>query len=135
MVRKKTKQNKKTAKSKASKRRSAPKHRNVSRPRSGNRSQAKAARGGASPGRHAQIHQGVALERGGQSGDIQDLSSIEDVDSESVTQLVEEGQAFEAGIVDGVEKAPDADEGEVRTKEVPEDDISPEYRDYRESDT
>ncbi|HLV94678.1 MAG TPA: hypothetical protein VKS44_05775 [Candidatus Acidoferrales bacterium] len=54
------------------------------------------------------------------------------MDSESVSELVEEGQAFEAGVVDGVENAPDADEGEVRTREVPEDDVSPEYRDYRE---
>jgi hypothetical protein len=89
---------------------------------------------GGSPGSRAKIHQGVGLEQGGQSGDVQGLSSIEDVDSESVSELVEEGQAFEAGIVDGVENAPDADEGEVRTREVPENDISPEYRDYRETD-
>ena len=85
-----------------------------------------------SSGSRALIHQGVALERGGQSGDVQGLSSMEEADSESVSELVEEGQAFEAGIVDGVENAPDADEGAVRTGEVPEDDVSPEYRDYRE---
>lgn len=88
--------------------------------------------GGGSPGGRARIHQGVALEKGGQSGDIQGLSNREDVDSESVSELVEEGQAFEAGIVDGVENAPDADEGEIRTEEVPENDVSPEYRNYRE---
>jgi len=89
---------------------------------------------GGNPGSPALIHQGVGLESGGQSGDIQGLSSVEDVDSESVSELVEEGQAFEAEVVDGVENAPDADEGEIRTREVPENDVRPEYRDYRETD-
>lgn len=57
------------------------------------------------------------------------------MDSESVTELVEEGQAYEAGIVDGVENAPDADERPIKTGEVPEDDVQPEYRDYRERES
>jgi hypothetical protein len=57
------------------------------------------------------------------------LSRAEDVDSESVEELAEEGQDFEAEVVSGVENAPDADKGEVRTKEVPEDDVPPEYLD------
>jgi hypothetical protein len=93
------------------------------------------ARGGESSARRARIHQGVALRSGGQSGDIQGLSNVEDVDSESVSELVEEGQAFEAGIIEGVEDAPDADEGNVKTDEVPEDDVHPEYRDYREKES
>jgi hypothetical protein len=77
----------------------------------------------------AQIRQGVGLSaEGGQSGDIQGLSGIEDVDSESVRELAEEGQDFEAGIVGGVENAPDPDVSEVRTHEVPEDDVPEEYR-------
>lgn len=77
----------------------------------------------------AQIRQGVGLSaEGGQSGDIQGLSGIEDVDSESVRELAEEGQDFEAGIVSGVENAPDPDVSEVRTHEVPEDDVPEEYR-------
>jgi hypothetical protein len=48
--------------------------------------------------------------------------------------LIEEGQAFEAGIVSCVEDAPSADEGEIRTKEVPEDDVPPEYRNTRETE-
>jgi len=44
-----------------------------------------------------------------------------------VEELVEEGQFFEAEVIGGVENAPDADEGEVRTKEVPEDDVPTEY--------
>jgi hypothetical protein len=43
--------------------------------------------------------------------------------------LLEEGQAFEAGIVSGVEDAPDADRGPVKTREVPEDDVPEEYLD------
>jgi hypothetical protein len=39
-----------------------------------------------------------------------------------------EGQAFEAGVVSGVEDA-DAGQGEVRTKEVLEDDVLLEYLD------
>jgi hypothetical protein len=65
----------------------------------------------------------------GQSGDLQGLSSVEDADSESVDELIEEGNAFEADVVAGVERAGDADEQEVRTHEVPEDDVPEEYLD------
>lgn len=61
----------------------------------------------------------------GQSGDIQGLSDVETADSESVRELVEDGQDYEAGIVDGVENAPDADQGDIKTREVPQDDIIP----------
>ena len=64
---------------------------------------------------------------GGQSGDTQGLSDSEEATSESVRELAEEGQAFEAGIISGVENAPDADAGPIRTREVPEDDVPPEY--------
>jgi hypothetical protein len=77
----------------------------------------------------AQIRQGVGLaSEAGQSGDTQALSDIEDVDSESVRELAEEGQDFEAGIISGVENAPDPDVSEVKTHEVPEDDVPEEYR-------
>jgi hypothetical protein len=72
---------------------------------------------------------GLGPGAGGQSGDVQGLSRAEDMDSESVEELAEEGQDFEAEVVSGVENAPDADKGEVRTKEVPEDDVPPEYLD------
>jgi hypothetical protein len=65
----------------------------------------------------------------GQSGDLQGLSSVEGADSESVDELLEEGNAFEADVVRGVESAADADESEVRTHEVPEDDVPEEYLD------
>jgi len=77
----------------------------------------------------AQIRQGVGLAaEGGQSGDTQALSDIEEVDSESVRELAEEGQDFDAGIVSGVENAPDPDVSEVKTREVLEDDVPEEYR-------
>jgi hypothetical protein len=72
-------------------------------------------------------------ETGGQSGDTQGLSKRESVDSESVEELVEEGQAFEAEVVEGVEDAPDPDVSEVKTHEVPEDDVPSEY-DEKQSD-
>jgi len=66
---------------------------------------------------------------GGQSGDLQGLSDIDRADSESVDELLEEGNAFEAGIVEGVEEAGDREGSEVHTREVPEDDVSGEYLD------
>jgi hypothetical protein len=66
---------------------------------------------------------------GGQSGDLQGLSDIDRADSESVDELLEEGNAFEAGIVEGVEEAGDRDGSEVHTREVPEDDVPGEYLD------
>lgn len=65
----------------------------------------------------------------GQSGDLQGLSGVESADSESVDELLEEGNAFEADVVTGVEAADNADEREVRTHEVPEDDVPGEYSD------
>ena len=47
---------------------------------------------------------------GRESGDLQGLSSAESADSESVDELLEEGNTFEAGVVKGVEDAGDADE-------------------------
>jgi hypothetical protein len=66
---------------------------------------------------------------GRQSGDLQGLSGAEGADSESVNELLEEGNAFEADVVKGVEEAENSPEREVRTHEVPEDDIPDEYLD------
>lgn len=65
----------------------------------------------------------------GQSGDLQQLSNVADADSESVEELAEEGNAFEAEAVQGVENAAPPDVSEVKTKEVPEDDVPAEYLD------
>lgn len=64
---------------------------------------------------------------GAGAGDLQGISIVEDVDSESADELLEEGQAFEAGIVSGVERAGNAEESEVITHEVLEDDVPKEY--------
>jgi hypothetical protein len=85
-------------------------------------------------GMFRQGRRGLGPNAGGQSGDIQALPRDEGVDSESVEELEEEGQAFEAEVVSGVENAPDADRGEVRTREVPEDDVPDEYRGKRDND-
>ena len=65
---------------------------------------------------------------GAGTGDLQGISSVEDVDSESEDELLEEGQAFEAGIIKGVERAGN-EESEVVTHEVLEDDVPLEYDD------
>jgi hypothetical protein len=71
--------------------------------------------------------EGIGPGSAGQSGDTQGLPDAPEADSESVEELVEEGQFFEAEVIAGVEEAPDADVAEVHTKQVPEDDVPPEY--------
>jgi len=61
--------------------------------------------------------------------DFEGLSQVEDVDSESVDELVEEGNVFEYGAVAGVEKADDRDGKTVRTRQLLEDDVPREYDD------
>ena len=72
---------------------------------------------------------GLGSFTGGQSGDIQGISGRSGVDSESVTELLEEGQTFEAEAVSGVENAADPDVSEVVTRQFPEDDVPEEYQD------
>ena len=70
-----------------------------------------------------------AAAAGGGGGDFSGLSVVEGADSESPRELQEEGQTFEAGIVEAVQTAPNADQGPIRTREVPEDDVPREYDD------
>lgn len=72
---------------------------------------------------------GLGALTGGQSGDIQGISNRSGIDSESVTELLEEGQTFEAEAVSGVENAADPDVSEVVTHQFPEDDVPEEYQD------
>jgi hypothetical protein len=65
---------------------------------------------------------------GGQSGDLQGLSRVEGAQAESVAELIEEGNPFEADALSGVEAADDS-EAEVRSHEVSEDDVPEEYLD------
>lgn len=73
------------------------------------------------PNEAAPMSKGPGSRAAGQSGDIEGLSDSESVDSESVAELVEEGQDFEAELVGAVENAPEPDEGELDA-EIPKDD-------------
>ena len=120
-----------TAKTKLSAKKKAPKQKAARKPAARRR-----------PARQTQVVVGsqsvetVQLKRraraaaaGESGGDFGGVSVVEGADSESPDELLEEGQTFEAGIVSGVENAPDPDQGEVRTHEVPQDDVPEEYDD------
>ena len=115
---------KKSAKKQVAKRKAASKKVVASRPR---RSQTRATAKRRNPfstfsgSRRAQVLS--------EDADSQGLSTVERDDSESVSELLEEGNAFEAGVLSGVERADDSDEREVRTREIPEDDVPEEYLD------
>jgi hypothetical protein len=63
------------------------------------------------------------------SGDLQALPEVDHLDSENLLELIEEGNAFEANVLTGVEDAKDNEGKEVHTHEVPEDDVPGEYLD------
>ncbi|PYT63502.1 MAG: hypothetical protein DMG41_02450 [Acidobacteria bacterium] len=120
-----------TAKTKLSAKKKAPKQKAARKPAARRR-----------PARQTQVVVGsqsvetVQLKRraraaaaGESGGDFGGVSVVEGADSESPDELLEEGQTFEAGIVSGVENAPDPDQGEVRTHEVTQDDVPEEYDD------
>ena len=95
----------------------------------------KARRGRGEPGELVAYEmRGLGARSAGQAGDTQGISARPTVDSESVEELLEEGQSFEAEILHGVENAADPDESEVVPKEVPEDDVPEEYREDRENE-
>ena len=56
---------------------------------------------------------------GGQSGDVTGLDEEPEAGPDSVEELVETGQYYEAEVVEGIEDAPPADEAEVTTHERP----------------
>ena len=70
---------------------------------------------------------GLGPDSAGQSGDTQGLPDEAEANSQSVLELVEEGQFFEAEVTDGVEDAADPDVAEVHTRQVSEDDVPSEY--------
>jgi hypothetical protein len=59
----------------------------------------------------------LASDSAGQSGDTQGLSHLEDIEEETVEELVETDQAYEAEIEEGVEDAGDHPERPVQTRE------------------
>ena len=81
------------------------------------------------PDENDREERGLGPDSAGQSGDVQGLSDVADADSESVEELIEDGQALEAEAIEGVEDAPDADVKEVRVHERREDDVPEEYLD------
>jgi len=85
--------------------------------------------GGTFPVPARRSRSGIRAASAGQSGDLQGLSRKQVVDSESVEELLEEGQTYEAEAVSGVEDALEPDQGEVQTHEVLEDDVPEEYTD------
>jgi hypothetical protein len=127
------KKNRKAKPKKASKKQAALKK--VMRPKKAAPSKKEAQKKRRAPGKSQSVATatfepvGLGANSGGQSGDLQGLSNTEGADSESVDELLEEGNAFEAEVVEGVQDAPDADQGGVKTHEVPEDDVPEEYLD------
>jgi hypothetical protein len=123
--------NKKTKRKKAGSRKAAKKNaamrrttRKASGPKPKNKPKRRKRLGRSAPGEIVSYgRRGLGAASGGQSGDIQGIPAAPDIDSESVEELLEEGQSFEAEVIDGVENAPEPDEGEIRTREVPEDDV------------
>ena len=127
MAKKKAKAKKKvTAKKKAAPKKKAPAKRSAGRSKKRGTLKARP-RGQAS---NVEVlsagRRGLGADSGGQSGDLQGISRRESADSESVEELLEEGQSLEAEAISGVENALDPDESEVVTHEVPEDELASE---------
>jgi hypothetical protein len=59
----------------------------------------------------------VGAASGGQSGGAQGLSQLEDVNEESVEELAEADQSYEASVIEGVEDAADHPERSLRPRE------------------
>ena len=57
----------------------------------------------------------VGVDSAGQSGDLQQVSDVEEVSDQSVQELAETDQALEGAAVDGVEDAADHPERPVHT--------------------
>ncbi len=104
-------------KKKAGKKKAAPRKKKVTRARKPRRAKRRLRGPNSVELPAAPSGRGLGPGAGGQSGDVQGLSRIEDVDSESVEELAEEGQAFEAEVVSGVEDSLEREESEVRTRE------------------
>jgi hypothetical protein len=79
------------------------------------------------PTRRAGRIRGLGPESAGQSGDTQGLSDTPAAGNQSVEELAEEGQSFEAQIIAGVEDA-ETREGRVKPLEPVADDVPGEYQ-------
>ncbi len=72
---------------------------------------------------------GLGPNSAGQSGDTQGISSNPESSSESVEELLEEGQFIEAGILEGIEESDEGDPAPLHPKQFPVNDIPLEYQD------
>ena len=70
---------------------------------------------------------GLGAGSAGQSGDTQGLSDIAEAGPESVEELLEEGQFFEAEIINAVEEGSGSEVKELHTKQLLMDDVPTEY--------
>jgi len=133
---------KKANKAKSSTNRKKPRRNSASRARVVRNTRAIALSGGSaersSLGRDVNVEtapvtpKGLGARSGGQSGALQGLSNLEGAASESVDELLEEGNAFEAEIVKGVEDAGNDGERPVPVHRVtgdsaPEQNVPDEY--------
>lgn len=62
-------------------------------------------------------HGQVGSDSAGQSGDTQGLSPIADAADESVEELVDDGQYYEAEVIEGIEDAADHPERPLNPRE------------------
>ncbi|HET6143328.1 MAG TPA: hypothetical protein VFE02_07440 [Candidatus Acidoferrales bacterium] len=60
-----------------------------------------------------------APETGASAGDLEGLETDDNEDFESVAELVSEGQDLEAEELESIEKAPNADQGDLKPRKVP----------------
>lgn len=71
----------------------------------------------AQPDESESDHGQVGSDSAGQSGDTQGLSPIADAADESVEELADDGQYYEAEVVEGIEDAADHPERPVHPRE------------------
>jgi hypothetical protein len=128
MTPKKKSGKKKQSSKKVSKKQAAPRKKKATVPRKKKAAKRVGRRAQGSSSRRASTRQAEFLQDSPSSDNV-GLSNTASADSESVDELLDEGNAFEAGVVSGVERADNSEGKEVRTKEVPEDDVPEEYLD------
>jgi hypothetical protein len=80
----------------------------------------------ASPGER-EFSEETSIPRMMQSGGLQGTAGTKAVMSESIAELFAEGEELESEVVQGVEDAPDADQGEIETHEASREE-APEYK-------
>jgi hypothetical protein len=70
-----------------------------------------------------------AAELGSSAGDLEGLETDDSEDFESVAELVSEGQDLEAEQLESIERAPNADQSELKPRKVPSVDKAGKFSD------